>query len=169
MAKHLEIERKYLLKSLPELKYHKILHIFQYYLPDGSRIRETRDGNPSKGHFKGTTIPFPFGPTLKCERVIKKKLKPGVYEEDEKEISKNKYANLCGTAISVIQKTRYIYKMEKLKWEIDVYRNITMVTAEIELPKEGAPFKIPEALKKVMVMDVTEFPQFTNRALSNNK
>lgn len=166
MSKKLEIERKYLLKNLPDLKYSKVLHIFQHYLKDGSRIRETRDGTPDKGFFKGTDFPFPFGPTIKYERVVKKKLKPGVYEEDEKKIGKKKYQKLEKESVSCIKKTRYIFKMGKLKWEIDVYKNIVMVTAEIELPKEGAPFKIPDALKDEMIMDVTEFPQFTNRAMS---
>jgi hypothetical protein len=166
VAKKLEIERKYLLRRVPELKWNKVLHIKQLYLKDGSRIRSTRDATPTKED-EGFEIPFPFGRSAKYEQVRKKKLKPGVYEEDEKEISESKYFELEGQAISAIKKVRYIYKIsKKLKWEIDLYQNIRMVTAEIELPKEGASFKMPDALKDEIIMDVTEFPQFTNRAMS---
>lgn len=165
MAKKLEIERKFLLRRLPvDLKYHEILHIFQFYLKDGSRIRETRNANPNRG----LVIPFPFGVNPKFELTIKNKLKPGVYEEDEKEIKRKEFDNLKRTATHQIRKTRYVHKLsKKLKWEIDVYDGIAMVTAEIELPKEGASFSVPKELSKEMIMDVTEFPQFTNRSIAD--
>lgn len=166
MANKLEIERKYLMKRLPELKFHKILHIFQYYLADGSRIRLTKDATPDSGHFKGDIIPFPFGVKNKFELTIKKKIKAGVYEEDERKISEKKYDELKKKAISHIKKARHIFKVGKLKWEIDIYKNIDLVTAEIELPRENYKFKIPPAIQKEIIMDVTEFPQFTNKALS---
>lgn len=167
MAKKLEIEKKYLLKRLPELKWDKILHIFQYYLPDGSRIRETRDATPSKGHFKGQTIPFPFGVNPKFERTIKKKLKAGVYEEDERKISRKEFEESKKTALSFITKVRYVHKVDKnLKWEVDVYQNVNMVTAEIELPRENFRFQLPPAICKELVMDVTKFRQMTNKSMA---
>lgn len=166
MAKKLEIERKFLLRRLPVgLKFHKVLHIFQYYLKDGSRIRETRDASDSNTGM--AMLPFPFGSNPKFELTRKNKLKPGVYEEDERQISDKKYVKLRDKAISVIKKTRYIHKMsKKLKWEIDVYQGVNMVTAEIEIPGQYAGFKMPAAIADELIMDVTEFPQFTNRAMS---
>lgn len=158
MSKKLEIERKFLLRRLPVgLKWHKVLRIFQYYLKDGSRIRETRDT-------EGDDY------VVKYELTRKKKLKPGIYEEDERTISKKKYEKLKNKAISSIHKLRYIHKMgKKLKWEIDEYRGIQLVTAEIEIANQYAGFKMPTAVTNELIMDVTEFPQFTNRALSFNQ
>ncbi|MDP2692709.1 MAG: hypothetical protein Q8O88_03675 [bacterium] len=158
MAKKIEVEQKFLLKRLPDLKWDKVLHIYQLYLPDGSRLRETRDATNG--------IPFPFGGNPKYELTRKNKLKPGVYEEDECEISEKKYRKLAKKALSIIKKTRYIHKMRNLKWEIDLYRNVAMITAEIELPYEGAPYAIPSTMCKELVLNVTEFSQFTNRSLS---
>lgn len=158
MATKLEIERKFLLRRLPEnLKYQNVLEITQFYLKDGSRIRETRDVvNDLK------TNKF----NIKYELTRKNKLKPGVYEESERTISKKKFKKLREKATSVISKVRYVHKMGKLKWEIDKYKGIEMVTAEIEIPDQYAGFKMPAAVSNEVIMDVTEFPQFTNRSLS---
>jgi CYTH domain-containing protein len=148
----LEIERKYLLKRLPNLRYFKVLEITQYYLKDGSRIRQSTELNSNgKSKFYLTK---------------KNKIRMGVYEEDEKNISEKQFKMLSKNADSVMNKTRYVYKMRSLKWEIDVY-DIKMVTAEIELPREDFTFKMPVAIKRELIMDVTEFPQFTSRRLSD--
>jgi CYTH domain-containing protein len=136
----LEIERKYLLKRLPNLRYFKVLEITQYYL-----------NSNGKSKFYITR---------------KNKIRMGVYEEDEKNISEKEFKRLSKNADSVMSKTRYVYKMRSLKWEIDVY-GIKMVTAEIELPREDFTFKMPVAIKRELIMDVTEFPQFTSRRLSD--
>lgn len=162
--KKIEIEKKYLLKNLPKLKYDIILHIFQYYLPDGSRIRETKTGWENGMDME---YPFQFGLKHKYEICIKKKIKMGVYEEDERKITEKKYDKLKKEAFSFINKTRYIYKSGRLKWEIDVYQTISMVTAEIELKKESSKFIMPFEIANELILDVTEFPQFTNKSLSN--
>ena len=154
MAKKLEIEKKYLLKRLPALRYSKVIEIIQYYLKDGVRIRQA------------TAITD--GKLNSLERLFfltkKTKIKMGVYEEDETLISEKKYKLLSEKAESVMYKTRYIYKAGKLKWEIDVY-GIKLVTAEIELPKENFAFTMPAFIKKELIMDVTEFPHFTSKRL----
>jgi CYTH domain-containing protein len=155
MAKKLEIEMKYLLKRLPpSLRYSKVLSITQYYLSDGSRIRMAKNAMKKDGA------------GVKYYHTKKKKIKMGVYEEDEKAISSHRFEALRKEAESAISKTRYVYNSGRLKWEIDVYE-IKMVTAEIELPRENYPFRMPEAVRKELIMDVTEFPQFTSRRLSD--
>jgi len=163
MPTKIEIERKFLLKKVPLLKYDQTLFIFQYYLPDGSRLRETR--NPLDA-FDGTLWPYPFGKS-KYELTIKKRIKAGMYKETEKEISKKSFDRLKCNATSIIQKIRSVYKVGKLKWEIDKYKNdLRLVTAEIEIPTENHKFKIPPVIQREILLDVTEYPQFTNKALS---
>lgn len=150
MAKKLEIEKKYLLKRLPILSYSKVIDITQLYLPDGSRIRKSEVLNQK----------------TKFYLTKKKKIKMGVYEEDERLISERMFNSRKKKAYSVMHKTRYVYKHGKFKWEIDVY-DIKMVTAEIEIPKEGTKFRMPGQIAKELIMDVTEFPHFTSRSLSD--
>jgi len=156
VSKHLEIERKFLLRRLPEARYSKVLHIRQYYLKDGSRIRESRnDVNKKSG-----------AEDVKYYLTRKKKIAQGIYEEDERKISEKKFNKLSKRAVSEIVKSRFILKSGKLKWEIDAYSNIELVTAEIELKSLYAGFKMPATIANELIMDVTEFPQFTNRAMS---
>lgn len=156
MAKKLEIERKFLLKRVPETKYSKVLHITQFYLKNGSRIRESRNEvNKPSGAVDVTYY-----------LTKKKKIAQGIYEEDERKISETTYNRLVKNAVSTINKSRYILKSGRLKWEIDRYNGIALVTAEIELNNLYAGFKMPKAVAKELIMDVTEFSQFTNRALS---
>ena len=156
MSKKLEIERKFLLRRLPETRYSNVFHITQYYLKDNSRIRESRN-----------EINKPSGAAdVKYYLTRKKKLAQGVYEEDERKISEEKFNKLSKNAISKISKSRHILKSGKLKWEIDRFNNIELVTAEIELKDLYAGFKMPKSVAQELIMDVTEFPQFTNKALS---
>lgn len=150
MAKKLEIEKKFLLKRLPYLPYSKVINITQLYLPDGSRIRKSEVLNQK----------------TKFYLTKKKKIKMGVYEEDERLISERMFNSRKKRAYRIMHKTRYIYKVGKLKWEIDVYQ-IKMVTAEIELPKEGTKFKMPKQIAQELIMDVTEIPHFTSKSLSD--
>ena len=157
MAKKLETERKFLLKNLPKGLKYSVLKIYQFYLPDGSRIRETIDSESN----------FPF-PIHKYELTNKKKLRQGVYEEDEKIISKEKFNKLRSKTISSIYKTRHVYKTDKIKWEIDTFDNLLLITAEIELPHLYSGFKMPKQISAELIMEVTEFPQFTNKSLAQN-
>lgn len=152
MAKKLEIERKYLLKKLPGGRFKKTLNIIQLYTKD-ARLRQITDLQTCKKKWVLTK---------------KKKIGAGIYEEDERNISYETYLKMSEEAETFIMKTRYIFKYDgsRLKWEIDLYKSINMVTAEIELPKVDTKFKIPPAIQKEIIMDVTEFPQFTNKALS---
>lgn len=167
MPKKLEIENRFLLKNLPELKYHKVLHIIQYYLRFdasgvGSRIRESKDATT-----KGVPCPFPFGHPTTYDINTKKNVRPGVDEENERKISKKKFEALKTDAGTVITKTRYIYKAGKLKWEIDVFQSLKLIIAEIELPKEGHKFTMPGEIATELIMDVTGIPHFTNRSLAH--
>ena len=64
-------------------------------------------------------------------------------------------------------KTRFIKKVQgKLKWEVDVYEDLDLVVAELEIPSRKFKIKIPRFISDVLIMDVTKFSEFTNRSLS---
>lgn len=159
----IEIERKLLLKRFPKRvieKYKKnlqVLHIIQYYfLIDGIwqrfRIVET-DGKKTK-----------YIHTIKGKSVSL-----GACPEDEKTITEKKFNEVFETNknnYSVITKTRYVIKHKGLKFEVDVYNDLSIITLEIELPHINHHFEYPEGLYDEVIMDVTGMKQFSNLNLA---
>jgi CYTH domain-containing protein len=159
----LEIERKYLLKDIPNRAPDQRLEIKQYYCEDKKhkrnfRLRETvywtNDGMTRNVEYFETT---------------KKFISPGIYEEHEISLNKGAFDDMMKYAKSSISKTRYIYKInKKLKWEVDVFNNMRLVVAEIEIPDMAYKFSIPKYIKDVLLMEVTEFTCFTNKNLAKS-
>jgi CYTH domain-containing protein len=152
--KKLEIEDKFLLKKLPKLSGNwGLQYIQQYYLEGGARIREIVDIENNKTSYVLTR---------------KKKLKSGVYEENEKNISKKVFLEMLFSSktVTCISKFRRHKKIGKVKWDIDMYDTMQLVTAEVEMPSEGFKYQIPKEVKKEIIMNVTELQKLTNRSLS---
>jgi len=68
-----------------------------------------------------------------------------------------------------ISKKRHIYKDDRgMTWEVDVFSSgVHIIVAEVELPKKNFKLKIPKFIDDVMLLEVTELKQFSNRNLSN--
>jgi CYTH domain-containing protein len=153
MKTELEIERKFLLKSLPFVKgFDTVLDIEQFYVKGepGFRVRKTTVRQTGKITYTHT---------------IKKQLRPGTYEETEGEITEKEFEGFKAKAYKHIEKSRYVRKEGKLKWEIDVYQ-FKLIVAEVELPKEDYPLELPQFIKEVLIMEVTKFKEFTNKSLA---
>lgn len=158
----LEIERRLLLKRLPTISggYDEIHKIQQFYGPSGRfRFVEIFNGNWHSTN-KGL-------PTIKYIHTVKKSVSKGVNQEVEIEISKNKFEKALNKCTKSLNKTRYIKKVGKYKWEIDVF-DFKMVIAEVEVKTKGElkTVKIPKFIKKEMICDVTGNKQFSNFTLS---
>src|SRR5882672_10666875 len=156
MKTELEIERKFLLKSLPFIKggYGTHLEIIQYYCslegePD-FRIRESINMETGKVTYTKT---------------VKIRLAAGTYEETEGKIKESVFNKYKESATKVIKKKRCIIKFGKLKWEIDVY-DFKLVVAEIEIPSMDYLLELPDYIKEVLIMEVTKFKQFSNKSLA---
>lgn len=156
----LEIERKFLLKNTPlNLQPDKVLQIEQYYCSSKKepsfRIRESLsllEKNSKEVYTK----------------TVKKRLSSGVYEEYEIEITKKEFKKYTKHARSKIEKVRYVKNVGKLKWEIDLYLNVRLVTAEIELPHIDYPIKFPNFILENLIMEVTDINVFSNQSLSSS-
>lgn len=156
---NLEIERKYLLKDMPRVKPDDFMEIEQFYCENKRHKTKYRLRiiNRWVGNKKETTY----------VQTIKRKIENGVYEEHEIGLNKGAFDDLFRYAKTRLSKWRYIYKINKtLKWEVDIYRDMKLVIAEIELPKKNHKFKIPDYIKNKIIMEVTEFDEFTNFNLS---
>lgn len=151
----LEIEHKFLLKRFPDTKFDNKLEIVQFYCESPKvRIRRTFDFETEKVSYVQT---------------IKTPHESGIgYYEKEKKLTRKRFFELYQIAYLTISKTRYLKKFGKLKWEIDVYDNMKLIVAELEVPKVGYKFNIPPYISKVLIDDVTKNKAFTNKSLAES-
>lgn len=148
-----EIERKYLLRALPEVaRGSPAVEIEQGWLPgDGPRVRLRREVSRA-----GTR----FLRTLKSGRGIRRR-------EVEAEIEAEEFARLWpGTEGCRVRKRRYRVAAGPLTWEIDEFRDRELVLAEVELPREDHPVPLPDWLRAVLVREVTDEEGYVNLVLA---
>lgn len=161
----LEIERRFLLKVIPQntKEYHVgSINIFQVYLPnDGETIRRIREESPMSGPDEENVYTY----------TEKKYVSPGVREENEKDITREEFDELLaeeGTK-TYIAKNRHKFKFPEtgdLIWEIDMFQNINLVIAEVELPSLSIPLELPACLKNDIIMEVTNILELSNSSLA---
>ena len=160
-----EIERKFLLKNIPDLDYDQILRINQYYLPnDGEwtdRVRKMKD------MYKGETT-----------FIRTRKLKVGELsnEEDEHDISEDEFNYLIENSISYVDKIRRVKYIKGNKWEIDEFLNIQLILCELEMVVQGEMnwsdeegimgISIPEDIKEQVILESTNIPELSNKSIS---
>ena len=156
----IEIERKFLLKSLPDAKPLEIIKVKQWYL----KI----DGIWERARLMDSSI----GPK-KWVHTVKTKISYMSSEEHEREITKkefNQFVKRCrmiGENSRFISKERHIYPHGSLKWEVDLFRQkCHIIIAEVEIPSEDYPLYIPEFIERKKLMEVTGMKQFSNKSLS---
>lgn len=154
MTNFLEIERKFLLKRIPNVTFDANLAIEQYYssIPGNKiRLRRSIDLKTGKEIFYQTKKTF---------------VKPGVDEEDERILTKEEFTTFFPTMTSKISKLRLIKKMKTVKWEIDVFTGMQLIVAEVELPSEDYKVKLPKFITNELIKEVTGIKEFNNRSLS---
>ena len=159
---HLEIERKFLLKRFPKRvieKYKKnlqILDMVQYYFF-------------IDGVWQRYRVVDSEGKKTKYIHTIKKSIQPGIYEENERAIKEKEFLEKrkeYNKNYAVIRKTRYVIKYKGLKFEIDVYNDLSMVVLEVELPDLKHQFEYPDGLFEEIVIEATGMKQFSNFSLA---
>lgn len=157
----LEIERKFLIKKLPEGLLERMSYavkkITQSYLVSSleypvRRIRKTEE--------KGVVRYF---------YTLKRQLGDSfVREEIEKEIDENSYLELQKErdfALNEILKTRYVISRNGLEYEVDRFAFFdSFDLLEIELPSEDAEFILLEEFE--VIKEVSTDYRFTNVALA---
>jgi adenylate cyclase len=155
---HIEIERKWLLESLPELPWKSVLEIEQGYISRGDhevRLRRT------------TTDGRPVG----C--ILCRKMGQGLTRtETEVLISIDVFDLLWPlTEGHRLQKNRYIYEgTSQHTWEVDEYKHRLMglFTAEVELSCEQEEVEMPHEIKAVLIKEVTGDPAYLNSTLARD-
>ena len=158
-----EIERKWLILRPSEdvLGQMESKEIYQIYLPapigwDERRVRKS--GSAQNG--------FVYTETKKRKKTAESR------DEDEKEITEEEYNKLSTSGLSMVHKTRYVFKYENQNFELDVYFDngcVGQVKAfeailELELAIEGQVVHLPWWLQ--IICEVTDNPSYKNKNLS---
>ena len=157
----IEIERKFLLKSVPDIKPTETIKIKQWYLKV--------DGIWERARSMDSNI---YG--IKWVHTIKTRISEISNIEEEINLSNEEFDDFvrrCGDVnenARYISKQRRIYPVGDLKWEVDVFsQKCHIVVAEIEIPTEDYDLEIPDFIQKKTLLEVTGLKQFSNRSLSN--
>jgi CYTH domain-containing protein len=157
----IEIERKFLLKAMPDVLPTEVVKIDQFYFKNKEGVWErVRQWNSNL-----------YG--KKWIHTIKTKISDFSNEEIEKDITKLEYEEFkkkCRGNKSnsrYIKKERCIYSDGDLYWEVDLFKDkCHIIIAEIEIPSEDYELNIPEFISKKTLLEVTGQKQFSNRSLS---
>ena len=150
----IEIERKYLLRHLPEeARDGRWIDVAQGYLP-GTRLHE-RVRRVSVHHGSGRK-------DVRFYRTVK--LGEGVARtEIEEETTEAIFLALWPlTRRRRLRKRRYEVDVDGRTWEIDEFRNRDLVLAEIELDSEDDDVTFPDWLAPAVQREVTGEPEFLN-------
>jgi len=159
MSKNLEIERKFILKNVPTFTHSQYgvldrLDIQQTYLDvDGTDTRFRRTFNQSNGE-------------VVYHQCVKKLIDVGTYEETEYEVTEEVWKMSLNERDRYLTKTRYVYEANGLKWEIDKYHGIVLVTLEVELEDINQEIEIPDFIQNEIIIEVTGWNEFTNYNLA---
>lgn len=155
---NLEIERKFLLKRVPKFlaKDIKKYLIHQVYVDIDGQVTRFRMTENLRSPDNETT----------CVKCVKKPISIGVFEEIEVDVSQNTFDKMTKKPHRFIIKERLVYSEGGLKWEIDKYDDISLVTLEVELDDINQEIEIPEKIKKEIICEVTGQKSFSNYSLS---
>jgi len=158
----IEIERKFLLKSLPDTEPQDKIKISQYYYKNTEGIWERAREMDSKTKGK------------KYVHTIKTRISDMSNDEQEREMTKVEFLNFRKRCMKypgnakLLKKIRHVYVDGDLKWEVDLFMQAaTLVIAEVEIPSEDHDLLIPDFITKKMLLEVTAMKQFGNRSLAN--
>lgn len=148
-----EVERKYLLRGLPDaVQGATPLEIRQGYLP-GKRLVERLREVKSNG-------------SASWYRTVKSGA--GLWRlELEEETTREVFTRIWPlTAGHRVQKLRYPVRENGDTWEIDQFTDRTLVLAEIELPSPGTKVTLPPWLEPLVIREVTGDPEYSNSRLA---
>lgn len=149
----LEIERKFLLKRLPEsMPESTSVTIEQGYLPGERLVERLRAIEVGRQRMYFRTIKIGAG-------IVRTELE----EETSPEVFKSMWPLTKGKRLT---KRRHRVPDGTLTWEIDEFTDRALVMAEIELPSAETPVEIPEWLEPFVEREVTGEVAYLNSTLA---
>jgi len=169
-----EIERRFLMWTIPNINYDEIIRIEQCYRDDiPERVRQSE-------HFLAPRKPYhDFWLSEKSQMAFEKTLKEKIpskegVQETNTAINEAKYGELKSKYPNQIKKIRHVKKCKQnpgLKWEIDDFscHNTeigTLIIVEIEVPSMAYDLTIPGWLEPAILFEVTGQKELANFKLA---
>ena len=147
----IEIERKFLVNTIPTQQVNRSKKVIQGYMFFDNR-KVVRVRSMDNDHFLTIKSNSKGLSRLEFEYQI------------PKEDAMDMFKHLCGT--NIIEKTRHYIESPNHTWEIDEFhgRNEGLIVAEIELESEDEQFDIPEWVGD----EVSDDPRYYNMNLMAN-
>ena len=163
----LEIERVWLLRSMPKIPAHaESWNIVQGYLSQPSpdaRLALDPDTVPQEGRIRA--IEKKGGELIHTHTI--KRGTGLVREEFERSITRKAFLKAWeATRGRRITKTRWRVTEGSYVWEIDDLQRLGIVLAEVELQDPSDDPEIPKWLKPSILREVTREPEYRNAALA---
>jgi adenylate cyclase len=160
----LEIERKFLLRAVPEIPESLRQLVTRHRIEQGYLGMATATLAEDQQIFTAgrvRRITHPDG-RIECIHTVKTGL--GLIRvERETPLTANEFECVWpSTEGRRIQKVRWRCPVGESVWEIDIFDGLELVLAEVELPHVEARVEPPEWIRAVMVREVTDDPRFTN-------
>lgn len=159
-----EIERKFLLDSMPAIPAGAdVWRIEQGYLnPHATSPQRAADGLVG-GRLRRVTLP---DGTIECTHTIKSGIGM-VRMETERVITPDLFArHWPATAGRRLAKTRHRVRDGQVLWEIDVFDQLDLILAEVELPSANFDVALPPWVRPHIAREVTDDPFYTNAAIA---
>lgn len=154
-----EIERRFLLKRIPIVKWTNIYEIIQYY------IRDVATGVTKRLRVKYDVL---HDNERTFEYLHKVNLGVGEFMEVHEDFDPKDYKQLKSQAFKTIAKRRFVYEYNGLKFEVDVIDGITLVLLEVELNHISQRFDFPEEIKCELITEVTGMNGLSNFELATH-
>jgi CHAD domain-containing protein/CYTH domain-containing protein len=152
-SRHLEIERKYLLRDLPPLEgAFETAEIVQGWLP-GDEVRERLRRVDANGTPR-------FYRTIKAGTGI---ARVELEDETDAELFETLWPLTEGRRV---RKRRHKVREGERVWEIDEFLDRSLFLAEVELPSTDATVELPEWLRPHVVREVTGEAEYKNENLA---
>jgi CYTH domain-containing protein len=167
MAGGLEIERKYLLRAMPEVsRAWTRVEIEQGYF-DAAHVPAAEDPagieHIREGRLRRTVAE---DGSVTCTHTIKRGMGL-VRAETEQELTIAQFRTLWpGTEGMRLRKTRWMRRDGEALWAIDRFLDLQLVLAEVELPTESYLPQTPLEIAAVLVREVTLELEYVNSAIA---
>src|SRR5258706_16318587 len=121
----IEIERKWVMKGMPPIKYNRKIQILQIYFPsENNNIRYRTSKEDGK---------------VRYEKIIKTNVSYGTFKEIDFPITRDEFESIWDRHYPEVYKIRYVGThpdISELNLEVDEYKYFPLLILEIEFPDE---------------------------------
>ncbi len=158
-----EIERTWLMRKMPDMpddKWTDVIYIQQFYVEHEGRSCRLRYSYDAKGN--ALCDAGLQGRLLACELIWKERVGVGHNKEHHLSIGENEAEELKHKATRAIDKVRWVYEYNGLRFEIDCFESAVLVKLEVEVPTMDTIVIMPEFIEKNIICELTGVPGFDN-------